>query len=249
MNPSELQFEESKTETYTSAHYVFHYLPGSAAERDIEQIAAAQEGSFAKICRTLRVTYPEKINYYFTDSPLEIGRIFWEEGTPCNGVALCGDNKIYAVYSDEIKCIGAHEDTHLISFLLGYPQSDFVVEGLAMFMDGLWWGVANEVWTAYYKAKHPGLSVAELFDNDVFAGHGCIITYPIAGAFARYLIDTYGMERYLAFYQYDGGEYEENIQSVFDTPLYDIENSFWAKMGTFAFDPAVLEEMLGNEGF
>jgi hypothetical protein len=249
MNTSELQFEASKTKSYTSEHYIFHYLPDSIADKDIKQIVETQESSFAKICSTLQVNYPEKINYYFTDSPLEIGRIFWEEGTPCNGVALCGDNKIYAVYTDEIKCIGSHEDTHMISFLLGYPQSDFVVEGLAMFMDGLWWGVDNEVWSAYYKAKHLDLSIVELLDNDVFAERGCVITYPIAGAFTKFLIDTYGIERYLSFYKYDSAISEEIVQSVFNTSLHEIEKSFWEKLSSIPFDSGELEEMLRNEGF
>lgn len=245
----EEKFECDKTEIYVTEHYVFHYQKGSLAEREIQTISETQEKSFSKICRTLNVTYLEQINYYFTDTPRAIGRAVWHEDFPCNGVALCGGNKIYAVYTENIKCIGSHEDTHLISFLLNEPASDFVVEGLAMAIDGLWWGLPNEIWGAYHKAKFPDLSVKVLFDNNSFAETDSVITYPIAGAFTRFLIDTFGMERYLELYKYKGYEYEEAIRSTFGSALSEIEALFWYQMKDVPLDIPMLEKMLKDEGF
>lgn len=247
----EALFEQSKTEAYTTEHYVFHFSPESLAEKEIAIIAQGQEQCFSKICAVLQVDYPEKIHYYFSTSPLEIGRVFWEEGTPCNGVALCGraQPKIYAVYNETVKCVGSHEDTHLISFKINYPESDFVVEGLAMFMDGLWWGVPNEVWTAYHKYQSPELAVRSLLDNEAFAQKGCQITYPIAGAFTKYLVETFGKEKYLAFYQYTEDDYEDIFMSIYKTSLIEIEHAFWEKMCTIDFNPTILKEMLKEEGF
>lgn len=245
----ESAFENDKTEVYISEHYIFHYVAGSVAERDILFIAETQEKSFNKICSTLKIDYPEKINYFLTDSPQEIGRVIWEEEAPCNGCALCGRNKIYATYTDSVQCIGSHEDTHLISFLINYPESDFIVEGLAMFMDGLWWGVPNEVWAAYYKTKQPELSLKELFDNAVFAECGCVVAYPIAGAFTKYLVDTFGLEKYIELYKYTEEEYEIVMQSIFHTSLADIAERFWNEMSKVLFDAPGLEEMLRAEGF
>ena len=247
----EALFEQAKTEIYISEHYVFHFQPGSPAESEIVTIAQGQEQCFSEICAVLQVDYPEKIHYYFTASPLEIGRVFWEEGTPCNGVALCGREqaKIYAVYNETVKCVGSHEDTHLISFQINYPESDFIVEGLAMFMDGLWWGIPNEVWAAYYKQKHPELNIRSLLDNEAFAQQGCELTYPIAGAFTKYLADTFGKEKYLSLYKYKKDDYEDIFLSIYETPLAEIEDSFWQKMRTIEFNPIILEEMLKAEGF
>lgn len=245
----EERFEYGKTETYTTAHYVFHYQKGSLAEKEIQTISETQEEAFSKICSTLNVVYPERINYYFTDSPKAIGCVIWNEDIPCNGVAVCGKNKIYAVHIENIKCIGSHEDTHLISFLINYPESDFVVEGLAMSFDGLWWGIPNETWVSYYKTQYPNLSVKALFDNNVFAEIGCVIAYPIAGAFTKFLIDTFGMERYLDFYKYDGCEYDEAFHTIFGDSLLEIEALFWQAMKTIAYDAPALEKMLKEEGF
>lgn len=244
----EKRFEYDKTETYKTEHYVFHYQKGSFAEKDILTIAKTQEKSFSEICRTLKITYPEQINYYFTDSPRAIGRAVWEEETDCNGVALCGRNKIYAVYTENLKCIGPHEDAHLISWLINYPESDFVIEGLAMSFDKLWWSVPNETWTAYYKAKHPDLSIKDLFDNDIFDETGCVIAYPIAGAFSKFLIDTFGIDQYLNFYKYDGCDYEEAVYTIFGVSFLEIETAFWNNMKGITYDAPTLEKMLKEEG-
>lgn len=248
-NPKEDAFEQDKTEVYISDHYIFHYCAGSVAEKDIKLIAETQEKCFRKICSTLKIDYTEKINYYLTESPLEIGRVIWDEEAPCNGCALCGRNKVYATYNDSIKCIGSHEDTHLISYLMNFPESDFVVEGLAMCMDGFWWGVPNEIWAAYYQMKHENLSVKDFFDNDIFADFGCAVTYPIAGAFTKYLIDSFGMDQYIELYKYTAKEYETIMQSIFHTSFEDIVEQFWHEMSRIPFDASSLEEMLRSEGF
>lgn len=245
----ETLFEQSKTVSYDSVHYVFHFEAGSLAEQEILLIAQEQEQCYCKICATLQVAHTEKIHYYFTESPLEIGRVFWEEGTLCNGVALCGrsESKIYAVYNESTKCIGPHEDTHLISFAINFPESDFVVEGLAMCMDGLWWGVPNEVWAAYYKRNNPELSVILLLDNAVFATKGCEVTYPIAGAFTSFLINTYGIGRYLELYKYKGNAYQDVFPSIFHTTFAEVEHDFWVQLRNVEFDAIALEEMLRAE--
>lgn len=242
------KFELVKTESFVSEHYVFHYRKGSLAEKEIDRIAQKQEDSFSKICHILNVSYPDRIHYYFTDSPNAISRAVWGEDFPCNGVALCGRNKIYAVYTEKIRCIGAHEDTHLISFLINYPESDFVVEGLAVALHGLWWGLPNETWASYYMEKYPDLLIESLFDNDVFSKVDSVIAYPVAGAFTQFLMDTFSVERYLKLYKYSGSEYSEFALSLFGISLSEIAIMFRKKMKTVAFDAQKLEEMLKEEG-
>lgn len=248
-NEKEALFEQNKTKSYSSPHYVFHFGEGSLAEKDILLIVQEQEKCFSEICAVLQVNYPNKIHYYFTESPSEIGSAIWEDGICCNGVALCGEkeSKIYAVYNETVKCIGAHEDTHMIAFAINFPASDFVVEGLAMYMDRLWWGIPNEVWTSYYKNMYPELTVRAMLDNDAFAEQGCEITYPIAGAFTKYLVDTYGRGKYVDLYKYSGCNYEDFFVSCFKESFEKIENAFWKQMDRISFDVSALEEMLRAE--
>ena len=39
-------------QTFETEHYTFHYGANTPAERDIEKIAALQEGCFSHTCRT-----------------------------------------------------------------------------------------------------------------------------------------------------------------------------------------------------
>ena len=95
------------------------------------------------------------------DSPEKVGILFGGND-PINAFAVLGENKIYAVYNPDVKCIGFHEDTHLISATLGIPQSEFLLEGLAMFFDKTWWGLQNERWACYYKTKSQDISIKSM---------------------------------------------------------------------------------------
>lgn len=229
--------------TYASEHYIFHYKAGSAAEKDIALIAKEQEQCFQQICATLQVDYPDQIHYYLLDSPEEVGILFGSN-EPINGFAVWGENKIYAVYSENIHCIGAHEDAHLISFALNAPKSAFIAEGLAMFFDETWWGLPNETWSAYYRSMGRALSVADLLLGDCFYDADCMIAYPIAGAFTKYLIDSFGMDPYLELYQVNGDAYCKAFVRIFGHSIAELEASFWAHIETTTLDIPAIEALL-----
>ena len=84
-------------QAFETEHYIFHYGAGTAAERDIEKIAALQEGCFSHICAVLGLTPDFRIEYFLCDSPEEVGRICGDD-EPCNGFADL-PNRIYAVYT------------------------------------------------------------------------------------------------------------------------------------------------------
>lgn len=106
-------------QTFETEHYLLHYGAGTPAERDIEKIAALQEGCFSHICAVLGLTPDFKIEYFLCDSPEEVGRICGDD-EPCNGFADL-PSRIYAVYNDAVQCVGFHEDAHLISFVHNRP--------------------------------------------------------------------------------------------------------------------------------
>ena len=55
-------------QTFETEHYILHYGANTAAERDIEKIAALQEGCFSHICAVLGLTPDFKIEYFLCDS-------------------------------------------------------------------------------------------------------------------------------------------------------------------------------------
>ena len=184
---------------FESEHYIFHYGAGTKAEQDIVEIAACQERCFRYICSVLGVTPEFKIEYFLCDSPEEVGRIYGDD-EPCNGFAA-PPNKIYAVYNEQVQCIGFHEDAHVISYLINRPDCPAIREGLAMYFDRKWWGIHNMDWTGYYLRSGKYLPVDKLLDKECFFGYDCAVTYPIMGAFTEWLISRWGMERYLRLFR------------------------------------------------
>lgn len=210
---------------YQTGHYIFHYQAGSLAENDIEQIARLQETCFLYICDVLQVDFTETIHYWLCDTPEEVGRIYGDN-EPCCGFANEPDT-VYAVYNEKIKCIGPHEDAHLISYKVNIPDSCFLREGLAMFFDRSWWGISNREWSVYFRQKHMEKSITELFIDSVFYDEECSISYPIAGAFTEYLICRYGLEKYIGFYKCSDGDFESCAMRIFGKSLKEMDNDFW----------------------
>ena len=240
--------EKTMLEKYETEHYVFHFPRNSLAAQDISSIAETQEKGYDKICGLLRISYKHKINYWLYDSPQIIGDLFCD-GTPCNGLAILDDsdgdigrrvsltgseedsfvvelNSVHAVYEEQIKCIGEHEDTHIISAQLCNPKSAFLAEGLAMFMDGKWWGTDNRVWAE--KDLREGTLIltdtAICLDKDDFYELEWVKTYPIAGAWTEYVINAYGIDKYKQFYC--NNDYSRGAKEVFGRTLQEIHQEF-----------------------
>ena len=182
---------------YSTQHYDFHYGSHSVAERDILQIAEEQERCYKKITTMLGIVPNLRLQYFLFDTPEEVGKAYGDDDdSPCNGFTRLPDS-IYAVYNDEIQCIGMHEDTHLISYTRKRPECAFLREGLAMYMDESWWSRPNEEWVIQFLSDGSYIMPQELLCNQRFFELSDALTYPIAGAFVHFLTERMGMERFL----------------------------------------------------
>lgn len=227
-NVFDLRALDAYSGTLCSEHYTFHYKPDSFAAQNIRRVAEEQERCFRKITELLKIPFNDTIQYYLTDSPEENGRIMEElfgEFAPGNGFAI-GPHSVFAVYSEQIRCIGAHEDTHLISYAYCDPTSAFLSEGLAMFMDGEWWGKPNTEWVKALLKDRTYRSVFALADDETFWNTPCEISYPIAGAFTAFLIERLGAEAFLEqIYKPDLPLKEKAAQALRQSPE-EIETEF-----------------------
>ena len=218
---------------FETENYIFNFTEGSAAERDIEKIAAEQEACFAYICDVLQVKPSFRITYFLCETPEQVGAIYGDN-EPCNGFASVPD-KVYAVYNDQVKCVGFHEDAHLLSYCLNRPLSAAVREGLAMFFDRKWWGISNQEWAEYYLKKGMFAGIREYLKDEVFFDIHCGISYPIAGCLTEYLIHTYGIEKYLAFWQWRG-DMAAAMEESFGVTADELDQAFRAYLKLFRMD-------------
>lgn len=229
------------TRMLETEHYIFHAAPGSLAAQNVQVIAAEQEASYRYICHMLGLTTGQKIHYYLFNSREEVGREIERKFgiySPNNGCAV-SENEIYAVYNQEIKCIGPHEDTHVLAFALGRPTSSFLEEGLACAMDVQWWGIDNHTWTRYYRKNGSCPSINELLHMDwqAFGTLDCSVTYPVAGSFVTWLLLRFGREKF--FQIYTAEDYDAAAENILGSKLDELEADYFEFIGLLGGDKAV----------
>ncbi|CEN78235.1 hypothetical protein [Paraclostridium sordellii] len=228
-----------------SVNYVFRYNKDSIAEKYIDTIIETQEFCYEFICKYLDVKMNDKIHYYLCESPEQVGQIYGDN-EPCNAFAS-KPNKIYAVYNEDIKCIGFHEDAHIISYnTLGIPNIAFLREGLAMFFDKGYLGIDNYSWVRYFLSKNRYISLNELIVNDKFHKTSHFITYTIAGAFAEYLICIFGVNKFKEFYSNVDDNFEECFKKTFKVSLKDFEEKFKKYVNILSRNKAI-EKLIEKE--
>lgn len=225
-----------------SDHYIFNYPENSLAENDNKIIISLQEFCFSHICQVLQVKPSIVIEYYFYDSPEELGEIYGDN-EPANAFTKM-PNKIYAVYNEKIKCIGYHEDAHLISYnTINRPKSAFIREGLAMFFDQVWWGIPNKAWVKEYKTMGVYPELNKLMDNEQFYQISCVLSYPIAGAFAEYLILTFGINHYKKFYEKVNSNIMDVFKEIFTIELNSLERDYLKWLNSFNYSDKIKIEI------
>ena len=192
-----------------SLHYIFHYFENSLAQKDIKKIIKIQEENYKKILRILKLKNKRKLNYYLYPSKKIKEELMGDDG---NGNAIWLEIKkekeiwkskkfeVHALYNREIQCIGAHEDTHLLSLLLGISIFLFS-EGLAEFMSEKWHNKDIDLWTKNYLEKSKLYLIKFLVNNKNWDKVNEVIVYPQSGSFVRYLINTYGIDKFKKAYK------------------------------------------------
>lgn len=217
--------------TLITSHYVFHFKNNSLAEKDILLISQTQENCYNKITKLLNIKPTFKINYFLIESPEEVGLIYSEiynnnDKEPCNAFTHYPTNTIYCVYNEKIKCIGMHEDTHIISYTKLRPRCAFLREGLAMFMDKVWHGLKNEKHVYNLINSGTKLDLYKCLENQYFFNIDCNISYPFAGAFIAFLIEKVGLDLFLNELYYTKKNYTKQLNKLFNNQD-ELYNSFY----------------------
>ena len=180
---------------YESEHYVFHVEENSLADKEIETIKSRQESAYAKIIEKLELTPPDKkIIYYFYPSQGKKAELM---GDGWYGQSIYNEFTVHAVYNEQDKVVGEHEDTHLLTLELGLPISLFQ-EGLAEFMVGKsMFGKSHDA--VIKSGLERGLTINL---KNLMSQQGWLDTpdkeakfyYSIAGSFVAYIFNNFGLE-------------------------------------------------------
>lgn len=193
---------DSRWVVHESEHYVFRYFKKSVAEQDIMNIVETQEKAFNKIIFFLEIQIPDtKIRYYFYPNKETKVSLM---GDDWYAQAILAEYCVHVLYNEEIKPIGEHEDTHLLSAPMGISIG-FFQEGLAEYMVGHAWDGKSHieyVRSGYEKRIYPALS--SFFEHSAWLNTDDsqpLYFYSLAGAFATFLIDTFGKMKFFRLFK------------------------------------------------
>jgi hypothetical protein len=212
-------------------HFQFHYVPGTAAERDRFELGTVAEESLAQIQPVLDVNFDGQMSIYL------VPRIFWQGG---------------AAYRDKVQLISyldrnytavetwsyfTHEGTHALAQDILQPKENgggpdgVLVEGLAVWAtDGHYGQEPIDEWAAVVAASDEYLPLADL-RNGPFYEFQHETSYLLGGSFVQYLVDRYGLDTLKALYGQATGEAEhdeELVQDLYGKGYADLEAEWLA---------------------
>ena len=190
-----------------SEHYLFNFPEGSEAEKDIDLISKTQEQAYKKITSFINDSNFPVIKYYLYEDRKTKGEVTDNDG---NGHADPDKFEVYAVYNKNTKCIGPHEDTHLLTKNMGLPPQLFR-EGLAEYFSEKWHEKPHLYWAGKFLKENKLYPISSLINNNFWYETDESISYPQSGAFIGFLISEIGKDKFIKLYkQLDN---KENSQS------------------------------------
>lgn len=191
---------------------VFHYITGTAAERDIQELMALADKAIAYSAVQLgEETDSIKLDVYLID------RVLGHGGFATGGVIISYLDRYYA--GGEMELVFRHEGVHLLDRLFAEVRPALLAEGLAVFVSG-----------GHFR-EEPLLERAAallVLDRYIPLSKLAVRFYPSqheigyleAAGFVSYLVDRFGWERFKTFY----GDIRKNGQgqvAMIDTALQD----------------------------
>jgi hypothetical protein len=188
----ESSFDLSTWREKTEGNLIFRYIPGTAAERDLGEIAQTRQRMYEEIAKYFGVATPGPVKVVL--SPNRAAAVKHGYGLGSTIVANSTAEVIYTgdEHSFEKRSPG-HELAHIIGSKVdgAFHHMPFLDEGMAELLDGsgrdLHAAYVNEV-----RARSLSGSATRLTSEDV---HGASTAR--AGSFVKFLADRYGRDRLL----------------------------------------------------
>lgn len=221
---------------FETAHYIFFYTKNSEAEKDILKISEIQENSFKKIITSLTLNIPKKkITYYFYPNK-ELKKNLM--GDDWYAQLIYNEFRIHVLYTKDIKPIGPHEDTHLLTLPWGLSWN-FLQEGMAEYMVGhAWDGMSHiEYVKEGLKKGYDMYPSHQLSKEDWYntPDDKAIYFYSLAGAWVNFLITEFSLVSFILFYKsttrdMTKDELRDKYKKVYGKTIEELEKLFLARI-------------------
>lgn len=220
---------ESLPRQSESEHFVYYF----AANDHVD--ATWQETYYDWLVETLDVSLSKKLHYFKYRDRTHLERVTGKTG---NGYA---DAKAYGFHT--ISPIDHHESVHVVVFNTMGRAAALFDEGIAVAHQKdptgpdevtRWSGTdVHEIAREHYRAGTiPAL--ASLLESTAFRKHDPNLTYPLAGSFVRFLIDTSGLSPLKHFIAESGpNDGARKIRTTFHSTFREDVDHAWGRWHSF----------------
>jgi len=221
--------------TSDSQHYSFHYVAGSAAERDRQQLGTVAEAALRRITAVLDMPYEGRMDVYL------IPRVFWQGGAAYGGKQQLVSYLARNYTGVETWSYFTHEGTHALAQDLlqqdeGGPDG-VLVEGLAVWAsDGHYRQEPIDLRAAATVASEDYIPLADLRAGP-FYDFQHEISYIEAASFVKYLVENYGLDKLKELYGRANGEAahdEALVRKLCGQSYAELETAWLAYLGSLS---------------
>ncbi len=214
-------------------HFVIAYDVATVTPAAAERLAAEHEFQLARLQEQFVLPHVERIATYVYPSAEAKRRAI---GAGQTELAKPWLREVH-ITAQSIDATLQHELVHVVAAPFGMPlihasTSPGLTEGLAIAVEGTWGGRTLAEHAALLRRAGLMPPMERMLGAAGFIAQSSSVSYILAGAFARHLIDRYGMRRFLLVY--GTPSYEE----VYGHPLPDLIGSWQRSLDSVAYDPA-----------
>jgi hypothetical protein len=215
-----------------TSSYLFHYSQGDRVDSEW------QERYHAWAIQALQVSVSRRIVYNKYVSLDHMGQLTRSYGT--NAFA---DRQAFAIHT--LWPVDNHEVIHLFGSLFGDPVALWS-EGMAVAFQmnapagdfvATWNGTPVHTRAAQFQQQGRLVPIDSLLETRGFRNFDSDVTYPQAGSFVRYLLDTYGLETWKQLYGKGGpndaaADVRAHFAAVYGRTVASAEADWLTMIGT-----------------
>jgi len=219
---------------------IYHYLTHTAAARDIELITEKADAAFEQVEARLGVTRDEKVTFTL------LSRLLGHGGFASREISLTYiDRNPAGLHLDTVFI---HEGTHILDRQIANERPTILTEGLAVYVAG-----------GHYKPEDLDRRAAAVLTLNQYIPLETLaadfypqqheIGYLQAGALVKYLVDTYGWERFRKMYATiqpapnEAQMLNASLGAHYNLSLAEVEAAWLAHLRTIPVDEDEVENL------
>jgi hypothetical protein len=191
---------------HSTAHLDLFYSPKRKSDRDIRRVCDSAEAALAHVIKlTGTAGYAPRIHVFLLESPDEMQRLM---GSYVEGRSRPTEHTVFYVTGPDRTDI-RHELTHEVATNAWGAAENWIEEGFATYAAQLPGCITRE----------PGVDKPALVSIEKFVtprwtsvSYPLDVTYPELCGFVTYLIDTYGMDRFIQVWKHGKASFEDVYQ-------------------------------------